>query len=103
MSLEKVFSKQLTQDILKYFIEIKKMSTEQIAECTGSSVDCVKNIIDKKDSFTGTHILNYLDYSHLKFFEFVTASIPLEHLPKDLSEKIIFYEEIKQKIQQKKC
>ena len=88
-------------DIARYLQEDKKLSVEDIATSMGTTVDHIKNVISKKETFTGEDLNAYLESSKLHFWEFAIEAIPLNHLSEKAKSRVLLCQEISAHINKK--
>lgn len=82
--------KKISEDILRYFAEIKCYSSEEMAAATCSPINHIENIKNGLEFFTSADINNYLNNEKLKFWEFAIKAIALENLPEETRKKVLF-------------
>ena len=92
----------MSVDIVKYLIEKKEMSVDDIAKAMDSTDKHIKKIISKKETLTAEDLKSYLKNTESAFWELSYESGILDQLPKKTSKKIMICQQLSQHIKKNK-
>ena len=95
-------SKEISIDIIQYLHQKKGTSIDDIAKSMSTTPDHIQNIIDYKSTLQIENIDNYLQNKNVKFWQFASETIPVEHLSPKIRNKIQLCRELSEYIEKKK-
>lgn len=93
---------EISVDIVKYLQEKKGQSIKDISKKMLTTPEHIQEIINKKSTLKSEHIHNLLQNSNLRFWQFVSEAILMEHLTQKTREKIQICKKLTDRLKKKK-
>jgi len=91
----------ISQDIVKYFHEIKGFSPEEIADIISASPEDVKKILQGYSTFNQDNIASIMNKYDKPIIAILSEACPEGHLPENLLSKVRLYKHL-QEVKRKK-
>jgi len=91
----------ISQDIVKYFHEVKGFSLEEIANIISASKKDVESILKGLSTFTAKNIKSLIKKQDNSIIKLLVDACPENHLPEKLKKNVALYKHI-QKVKRKK-
>ncbi len=93
---------KISIDIIRYLQKKKGQSINDISKVMSTTPDHIQKILNKKSTLKSENIHNLLQNNNLRFWEFASEAILIEHLPQKTREKIQICRKLTDRLKKKK-
>ena len=90
----------ISQDIVKYFHEVKGFSLEEIANIISMSTKDVENALQGSLTFTVDNVKSLIKKQDESIIAILANACPENHLPDNLKKNVVLYKHV-QKVKKK--